>query len=326
MVSVVTISVAKDALLLVMCDKLPPLGEVFTSGDQERWLDAMRAILAFLYPPEWSQEAREKAKKAAAAHFPTITAPQHGRVTIGVPPDGFEPVLILPAETPNLMERIILDHNLTAKEELSRTFAGAVDDESGGEEARTSGAAPAGATSSPDLAEPPSATSSPPTSEPTSPSTDDPAPDKSEVHEPVLGEGVRIVPQPHSPATPFARRHFTADQRGALIRRVVREGLGPVSLDAMIHETTLRRWMREMPVSVSTFTEEWEAEQKAAAIAEGEPTVEEMEAERDTPIDEASLRRAKELAAKPAVQWPTAPIERRPFDPEQTRSHQAGQS
>lgn len=78
--------------------------------------------------------------------------------------------------------------------------------------------------------------------------------------------------------------------------------------DTMIHESTLNRWMREMPIAVQTFTEEWEAEQTAKVLAEGGPSVEELVAERERPVP------AKE---------PPAPFERRPFDPDRVRRNQA---
>lgn len=317
------ISVDKDALLLAMCDKLPPLGEVFTSGDQERWLDAMRAILAFLYPPEWVPEARRKAREAAAAHFPTITAPQHGRITIGVPPDGFEPVLILPAE----IERVILDRNLTAKEEPSTTSADAVDDESGGEETDDSGAGPAPDTSSvPSAGSPPESAPSTPSSGVLVPEIDTPIPEtlaerlerqgiKSDV--PVPG---RIAPpQPTRIVPPRDRkRHFRSETKIEMVRRCVREGVEVVEDEELIAAGTLRKWMREYHDVVSATEQEIEVERRRQVLDEGHPSVAELEAEKKTPVPPRMMvdvePRAAELAARPPVQWPTAPIERRPVD------------
>lgn len=320
-----------DPLLIALVEKLPRADDVFTSGDRERWLAAMNAALQLLYPPEWTPDARRKAREArsevgltltpqsiadaamtlarakeeAAAHFPTIAAPEHGKVTIGVPPDGFDGVLVVPAhyhsrlppltaEKVGAMRRSVEGTSVGLSELIeeapsSTTSADAVDDESGGEEASASGAGPAPATSPARSTPADSPATAPSSTAPTKPSTTAPARAKSET----------------------ARRHFTADQRGAIIKRAVREGVVAVADDTLIHRSTIDRWMREMPVAVATFTTEWEQEQ--AAAAEGEPTVAQLEAERDKPVP-------------PKVQWPTTPIERRPVDPERVRRQQADQA
>jgi hypothetical protein len=339
-------------VLVALFDTLPSReAAVFTLGDRERWIAAMDAALQFLYPPEWSQEARQRARKgkeAAAAYFPTIEAPEHGKVTIGVPPDGFEPVLIVPASAhpppaqplyaePSAHVRASGSDDYVVKlgtiplleEAPSRTtveiIVDAVDDESGGEAAAGSSADPAPATSPPPSSPTPAPTggsTAPSTSALSKPGSDTPAPARSRQPK---GEPVRIIPPPQE----GRKRHFDAAQKGAILRRVVREGMPAVQGDTKIHESTLNRWIREMPIAVQTFTEEWEAEQQEKALAEGGPTVAELEAEKERPVlprptqAEAIVQRAKELAAKPVVQWPSTPIERRPVDPERVRRSQA---
>lgn len=306
-----------DPILVHLFDRLPAEGQPFTTGDRERWIAAMDAALQFLYPPEWTQEARRRAKKAAAAHFPTIIAPPGG-VTIAGPVS--EPVLIVPvdAQKPSLADPHYLgpptggvfvpaEIDLPPEEAPSTTtFADAVDDagSSVGDET-TTGAGPAAATSSPGTP-----VVSPPESARTSPSSGDPAPARSRQPK---GEPVRIVPPRIPPPQEGRKRHFTADQKGAILRRVVREGMPAVQADTLVHESTLNRWIREMPIAVQTFTEEWEAEQ---ALAEGGPTVEELEAEKAKPVPPPAK-------PKPAVQWPSTPIERRPVDHERVRRGQA---
>jgi hypothetical protein len=359
-----------DPLLLALVEKLPRADAVFTTGDRERWLLAMDSALQLLYPPEWSQDARRKAKEAAAAHFPTVTAPEHGKVTIGVPPDGFEPVLIVPASAApppaqplyaivhvrkpdgachagcpapgphHQAERHGSDPHFTGpatggvfvpievdlpEEAPSRTtveiLVDAVDDSgSSAGEPTTTGADDADATSSPEtpVDSPPESAPSSPSSGETAPSTPSPASTEITREQAAVIAGVAVeVPAPEQ----GRKRHFSADQKGAILRRVVREGIAAVAEDTLIHTSTLNRWAREMPIAFKTFTDEWEAEQG--------PSVEEMEAERQRPIpprptqQEAIAKRATELAAKPAVQWPSAPMERRPVDHERTRREQA---
>jgi transposase-like protein len=326
-----------DPLLLALVEKLPLADEVFTSGDQERWLAAMKVSLQLLYPPEWVPEARAKAKKAAAAHFPTIIAPEGG-VTIAGPVS--EPVLVVPGpphpqatggicvptvpgDFPNLMEGIILNMNAAPpaepddypvvntdgtvtfapypEEAPSTTSADAVDDASGGGGPTHGGADPVSGTSSP-LADRPG-------SPPTSSTTTGPVPANAKPE--------RVKPGTTPNLGRRRDRNFTADQKGAIIRRAIREGMDAVTENGAVHAATVRKWMREMPQSVKAFTIEWEQEQERQALSEGTPTVEELEAERDSPI----MAPTKE-GAKPAVQWPTAPIERRPVDEVAVRNSQ----
>lgn len=277
-----------DPIVQTLVDRLPPADAGFTTGDRERWVAAMDAALQFLYPPEWSEdacrkarEARGSAKEAAAAYFPTITAPSGG-VTIAGPLH--EPVLLLP--DPVVAER----HVLATLDEYARAaqpkeappstpFADAVD---GATSPVPGGATTTGADVADDTSPRPPAG---PDSEPSKPGSVDPAPS---------------TPSPSTARSATARRHFTADQRGAILRRVVREGKQAVADDTDIHPATIDRWMRDMPLAVETFRRELEAEQEAG------PTLAEMEAEQATPVPPKP--------DKPAVQWPTAPIERRPVD------------
>lgn len=339
-----------DSLLLALVEKLPRVDAVFTSGDRERWLATMDAALQLLYPPEWTPDARRRAKEArsevgltlttediadaamtlararageaddptwrelrhkvrrmskeeAAAFFPTVSSP-NGVIIGGAL---HEPVLVVPP--PEAMERHVLStmdeyaaHLRQATEEApsSTTSADAVDDDGSSTGApMTTGAEPADATSSPEtpVASPPESAPGSRSTVVTAPSTPSPA---------------STDAAPARAKSDTARRHFTADQRGAIIKRAVREGVTAVADDTSIHRSTIDRWMREMPVAVATFTTEWQQEQ-AEALAEGEPTVAQLEAERDKPVP-------------PRVQWPTAPIERRPVDPERVRRQQADQA
>lgn len=312
-----------DPLILAMVAKLPRVDEVFTSGDRERWLTAMAAVLELLYPPEWSQEARQKAREARSERVDAI------RTTVTVDPD--------------VMLRITESWipKLPPEEEPSTTSADAVDDASGGEAASDSGAGPAPDTSAhPTESSPAPATgqdtspTSPSTSAPTSPSTADPVPDKPEtLAERLERRGIQSdvpVPGRIAPPRPNRKRHFSHEAKAELVRRCVREGVEVVEDDTLIGSGTLRKWMREFHDVVSAIEEAMEVERRRQALEEGHPSVAELEAEKDKPVPprvsvmEDVERRAAESRAP--VQWPTGPIERRPFNPEQARSHQAGQS
>ncbi len=142
-----------EPVLLALVEKLPAKGEGMTTGDQERWLAAIGAVMAFLYPPEWTQEARERGKKAAATPYFPATVPTIVTISGNSLPFEFA--------------------RPTRREAPSTTSADAVDDESGASDS-PSGADAAPTTSpQPDEAE---ATTAPSTTAPTSPSSDETAP------------------------------------------------------------------------------------------------------------------------------------------------------
>ncbi len=366
-----------DPLLLALIELIPSTGEVFTTGDRERWVAAMDASLQFLYPPEWAPEARKRAKEAAAAHFPTIIAPPGG---VTIPGPVSEPVLVVPgpkitAKTATYVDRsprrprcgicrqpvkrdadwlpgetvdtlrieiagqveyahIACMEKLagpqfperTTEEAPSTTSADAVDDATspapGGE--TTTGADDAAATSSRHSATASATVDSPPESEPSTPSSGAPVP------EPTLAERLQAkgivsdveTPGRIAPPREGAKRHFTADQKGAILRRIVWEGMEAVADDTMIHKSTLNRWVREMPIAVQTFTDERDADLRAKALAEGGPTVAEVEAEKKIPVPPRPAPPVKN-EIKTEVAWPTGPIGRRPIDHERTRREQA---
>lgn len=301
-----------DPLLLALVEKLPAKGEPFSSTEQEAWLTAAGAVLTLLNPPLWTQEARSRLRTARSGAEPSVDPDDVPKpcVPVSCPPVEEQEINAIvttfewapdidPAVIEEAMEKMRLHVEIEGaglgsfgppKEAPSTTSADAVDDEPG-EVEMPSGAGDALPTSPTPSVDSPAATSptAPSSSAPTTPSTDAPAP-------------VSV-----DPPEPGKKRHFTADQKGAILRRVVREGMAAVADDTLIHPSTLHRWMREVPVSVQTFEDEWQAEQ--------------LEAERERPVStqkEAIAKRAAELAAKPAVPW-----ERRPFDPDAVRRSQA---
>lgn len=303
----VEVQVDREALVQAMVDKLPSAEEGMTTGDQERWLDAMRAILGFLYPPEWSQEARQKAKEARAAEVARSHAPKpfpsHGidesRLAAKLEEAEAEwEAEQVPAISPPSPEIVEAARRLAAKpageEAPSTTSADAV--ETPPSETPTSGAGDAEPTSPPRHPTEPAAAVSPPKSAPSRPSTVTPA---------------HTVPPPQ----PGRKRHFNAQEKADILRRIVREGKTAVADDTLIHESSLNRWIREMPRAYQTFEEEYAAEQ---AQAEASPSVAELEAEKARPIPD----RPPAEESKP-VQWPSTPIERRPVDHERVRQEQA---
>lgn len=255
----------RDPLVNALVELLPATGEMFTTGDRERWVAAMDSALQFLYPPEWAPEARRRAREAAAAQFPTITAPTRGKVTIGVPPEGFEPVLIVPNRDPvpagdieamrRHVERTLgeygkgltvdIDTTPLIEEAPSTTSAAVVDDESGGEASAGSGAGPAPDTS---FAR---SVGSPPVTAPTSPYTAERAPTLAER---LAAKGLVSdveVPGRIDPPKPT----LTKRQRANFVRQCVRDGIEETAEAEGIEASTLRRWMLEFP-NVVRATEE----------------------------------------------------------------------
>lgn len=131
-----------------------------------------------------------------------------------------------------------------------------------------------------------------------------------------LNEDGTMVDHPCTPAEVPTRRKYTQAEKESAVRDVVRDGRAATSRALGIHSSVLTRWMGEKPEVVA---------RAKADLVEG-PEMREQVVEDDA-ILLAALEAEKARPVpppKPAVQWPSTPIERRPVDPDRVRQSQAG--
>lgn len=258
-----------DPLLLALVDRLPRTDEPFPTGDRERWVAAMDAALQFLYPPEWTPEARRRAREA-----------RNGQAAPVAPAVDEDP-MVTPEAVANAA--IVL---VKAREEAKAS--------------RTEADEPA----------------SPPSPEP----VDRPEPRFGVCptcdHRGRLNEDGTMVDHLCTPAEIPTRRKYTQAEKESAVRDVVRDGRAATSRALGIHSSVLTRWMGEMPDVVAQAKAEMVEgpEQREQVVEDDATLLAALEAEKARPVP----------PPKPAVQWPSTPIERRPVDPDRVRQSQAG--